>query len=112
MIEVRIPSMLRRLTGDAATVNAAGATVCDVIDNLEAEYAGIRSELLTEDRQIHRFVNIYLNDEDVRFLDKLDTAVSPGDVISILPAVAGGSTVNLKAAPPRPGPENGAILAL
>ncbi len=112
MIEVRIPSMLRRLTGDAASVSAAGATVGEVIDNLEAEYAGIRSELLTEDNQIHRFVNIYLNDEDVRFLDKLDTAVSPGDVISILPAVAGGLPTGLKAAPPGLFPENGVFLAV
>jgi MoaD family protein len=89
-VEVRIPSMLRRLTGGAKTVTAKGQTVGEVIDDLEADYAGIKAELLSDDGQIHRFVNIYLNDEDIRFIGKLETPISEGDVISILPAVAGG----------------------
>ena len=90
-IEVRIPPMLRRLTKEAATVRAEGSTVGEIIDFLESGNSGIRGELLDETGQIHRFVNIYLNDEDVRFINKLNTPVAPGDVISILPAVAGGS---------------------
>ncbi|GBE57802.1 sulfur carrier protein CysO [bacterium BMS3Abin01] len=89
-VEVRIPAMLRRLTGDARVVTVPGATVGEVIENLEQEYGGIRAELITDDGSIHRYVNIYLNDEDIRFLKQLDTPISAGDTISILPAVAGG----------------------
>lgn len=89
-IEVRIPAMLRRLTGNARVVKVAGGTIGEVLNNLEAEHAGIRQELIADDGKIHRFVNIYLNDEDIRFINGLDTAISESDVISILPAVAGG----------------------
>lgn len=89
-VEVRIPAMLRRLAGDASSVVVEGSTVGEIIDNLETMHEGFKSELLTDDCQIHRFVNIYLNDEDIRFIEKLQTAVHEGDVISILPAVAGG----------------------
>ncbi len=82
--------MLRRLTDGAQVVTVPGATVGEVIENLEQEYGGIRAELITDDGSIHRYVNIYLNDEDIRFLEKLDTPISVGDTISILPAVAGG----------------------
>lgn len=89
-VEVRIPAMLRRLTGDAGVVNVEAATVGEAIDWLESRHSGIKGELLSDDNRIHRYVNIYLNDEDIRFLDSLDTVISEGDVISILPAVAGG----------------------
>jgi molybdopterin synthase sulfur carrier subunit len=102
--------MLRRLTSDSATVEVAGATVGEVIDNLEAAHAGLKAELLAADGQIHRFVNIYLNDDDVRFIDKLDTPVSDKDVISILPAVAGGATQTLAPGNGADGPTPGRDL--
>jgi MoaD family protein len=89
-VEVRIPAMLRRLTDGAQAVTVSGETVRQVLDDLEERHQGILSELIADDGSIHRFVNIYLNDEDIRFLDKLDTEIKPGDTISILPAVAGG----------------------
>jgi molybdopterin synthase sulfur carrier subunit len=89
-VEVRIPAMLRKLTGGDAAVTAEGDTVGEVIDFLDGRYAGIRAELIADDGQIHRFVNIYLNDEDIRFIEKLETVITEGDTLSILPAVAGG----------------------
>jgi molybdopterin synthase sulfur carrier subunit len=88
-ITVRIPTPLRTLTGGADEVAIAGATVREVIDNLEKKHPGIR-ERLCDDKGVRRFVNIYANEEDIRFLDNLDTAVKEGDSISIVPAIAGG----------------------
>lgn len=90
-VEVRVPTILRKHTGGSKSVDAAGASVREVVDSLDAAHPGLREAILTSDGQIHRFINIYLNDEDVRFTGALDTAVSDGDVLSILPAVAGGS---------------------
>ena len=92
MPEVRIPGMLRRLTGEAASVNVDGATVGDVLRELDARFPGMAAELIDSDGKILRFVNLYLNDEDVRYLEGLDTPVGAQDSISILPAVAGGRT--------------------
>jgi molybdopterin synthase sulfur carrier subunit len=89
-VEVRIPAMLRKMTGGAATITAEGDSVGEVIDYLEDHYPGIKSEIISGDGKIHRFVNLYLNDEDIRFINKLDTTISEGDLLSILPAVAGG----------------------
>lgn len=89
-VEVHIPAMLRKMTGGAGAVEAEADTVGEAIDYLEERYAGIRAELIGDDGKIHRFVNIYLNDEDIRFIEKLETVISEGDTISILPAVAGG----------------------
>jgi molybdopterin converting factor small subunit len=88
-IEVRIPTILRPYTKDQKTVEAEGATLSAVISNLDAQYAGIGERLL-EDGALRRFINIYINDEDVRFLGSLDAQVKDGDSITILPAVAGG----------------------
>jgi len=88
-IEVRIPTILRPFTKDQKTVEAEGATLSAVISNLDAQYAGIGERLL-EDGALRRFINIYINDEDVRFLGSLDAQVKDGDSITILPAVAGG----------------------
>ncbi|MEK7817068.1 MAG: MoaD/ThiS family protein, partial [Actinomycetota bacterium] len=85
-LEVRIPAMLRRLTGEARAVKVSGGTIGEVINNLDSLHAGIRNELLAGDGSIHRFVNIYLNDEDIRFLSGLDTPIGDGDTVSILPA--------------------------
>jgi molybdopterin synthase sulfur carrier subunit len=88
-ITVRIPTPLRTLTGGADEVAIAGATVRDVIENLEKKHPGLKERLL-DDKGVRRFVNIYANEEDVRFLDGLDTPVKEGDSVSIVPAIAGG----------------------
>jgi molybdopterin synthase sulfur carrier subunit len=88
-VTVRIPTPLRTLTGGADEVQAEGKTVGEVIEALEARHAGIKDRLL-DDKGVRRFVNIYANDEDIRFLDNLDTALSDGDSIAIVPAIAGG----------------------
>lgn len=88
-VEVRIPTILRTYTGGEKSVSAEGASLADVIADLEVNHPGIGDRLLDESG-LRRFVNIYVNDEDVRFLDGLGTAISERDSITILPAVAGG----------------------
>ena len=89
-VKVRIPTQLRSLTGGAAEVTASGDSVTGVIASLEASHPGIRERLVDESGGIRRFVNLYLNDEDVRFLGGADTPVPEGATLSIIPAVAGG----------------------
>ncbi|MGH7478910.1 MAG: pyridoxal-phosphate dependent enzyme, partial [Candidatus Methylomirabilales bacterium] len=91
-VQVRVPQIFRRHTGEAKTVVAEGTTVREVLENLDKAYPGLRDRLLNGE-ELHRFVNIYRNDEDIRFLKFLDTELQEGDVISILPAVAGGARV-------------------
>ena len=86
---VRIPTPLRSLTGGQDEVKAAGATVGDVIEHLEKAHPGVRDRLL-DDKGVRRFVNIYVGDEDIRFLEGLKTQLKTGDQISIVPAIAGG----------------------
>jgi MoaD family protein len=88
-VKVRIPTPLRTLTSGKDEVEAGGKTVREVIDDLERNYPGLRDRLC-DDKGVRRFVNIYQNEEDIRFLDALDTAVKDGDSISIVPAIAGG----------------------
>jgi molybdopterin synthase sulfur carrier subunit len=88
-ITVRIPTPLRTLTGGADEVSIDGATVGELIDNLEKKHPGIK-ERLCDDKGVRRFVNIYANEEDIRFLDNLQTKVKEGDSVSIVPAIAGG----------------------
>lgn len=90
-VEVRIPTILRKHTGGARAVSSKGSTVREVIDQIDADHPGLRAAILGDGGEIHRFINIYLNDEDVRFSGALETPVSDGDVVSILPAVAGGA---------------------
>jgi molybdopterin converting factor small subunit len=89
-VSVSIPTILRTHTGGEKRVSASGDTLKAVIDDLEANYSGITERLVDKDK-LHRFVNIYVNDEDVRFSGGLDTTVSDGDSVTILPAVAGGA---------------------
>ncbi len=89
MATVRIPTPLRTLTGGEDQVQAAGDTVKDVIETLEKNHPGIRERLL-DDKGVRRFVNIYVGDEDIRFLDGLATPLKASDEISIVPAIAGG----------------------
>ncbi len=87
---VRIPTPLRRLTGGRDQIPVNGPHLTEVLDELDAQFPGIKERLCDESGELHRFVNIYVNGEDVRFLDGLSTAVKQGDEISIVPAVAGG----------------------
>lgn len=87
---VRIPTPLRTLTGGADEVSAAGATVGEVIETLEKAHPGIRDRLLDDKGAVRRFVNIYVGEEDIRFLDGLQTQLKAGDQIAIIPAIAGG----------------------
>ena len=89
-IEVRIPTILRNFTGGERAVDGSGATVGELIQNLEAAHVGIGERLL-ENEEVRRFINIYVNDEDIRFSGGLATEVADGDTIVILPAVAGGA---------------------
>ena len=91
-VRVRIPTPLRKLTQDQDTVDAAGATIQGVVDHLNATYPGLQERLCDERGELRRFVNIYLNGEDIRFAQGKDTAVKDGDEISIIPAIAGGRT--------------------
>jgi molybdopterin synthase sulfur carrier subunit len=90
-IEVRIPTILRSHTGGAKAVEGAGDTLGELLSNLDNSYPGLRARLVTAEGGLHRFVNVYVNDEDVRFLGALDAKLSEGDTVTILPAVAGGA---------------------
>jgi MoaD family protein len=92
-VKVLIPTPLRNLTNNQAEVNAEGATVSDLINDLGKNYNGLKDRLCDENGKIRRFVNIYLNEEDIRFLQGESTAVKAGDQISIVPAIAGGLAV-------------------
>ena len=89
-VEVRLPTLLRQYTDGTASVSAEGATIGDVFTALVGQYPGLGGQLVDASGALHKFVNVYVNDEDIRYLDSLGTAVSEGDVVSILPAVAGG----------------------
>ena len=89
-IEVKIPTILRSYTGGEKAVEAKGDTLSALIDDLDANYSGLKGRLITDEGGLHRFVNVYVNDEDVRFTGSLDTALKDGDSVTILPAVAGG----------------------
>jgi len=89
-VKVRIPSPLRSYTNGADIVEADGASVGEVLTALKGKAAGIETRLFKGEKQLNRFVNVYLNDEDIRFLKNLDTPVKEGDEISIVPAIAGG----------------------
>jgi molybdopterin synthase sulfur carrier subunit len=89
-VVVRIPTPLQKLVGDKAEVQAQGSTLREVIEGLAAQNAEIKTRLLDDSGELRRFVNVYVNEEDVRFLQKLDTPLKDGDEVSIVPAIAGG----------------------
>ena len=89
-VTVRVPTTLRTLTGGASEVHVDGTTVADVFAALEAQHPGFRDRLLDHDGKLRRFVNVFVSDDDIRFLNGLDTAVPAGETVSIVPAVAGG----------------------
>ena len=90
-IDVRIPTILRSYTGGAKAVSGAGDTLADLLTDLDGKHPGLRGRLITPEGGLHRFVNIYVNDEDVRFLGSLEAKLNDGDTVTILPAVAGGA---------------------
>jgi sulfur-carrier protein len=90
-VEVRVTAVLQKLVGGAKVVPSEGDTVGQVLDHIDDQHPGFLSQVTQGDGQLHRFVNIYLNDEDIRYLKQLETPVKEGDVLSILPALAGGS---------------------
>jgi sulfur-carrier protein len=89
-VDVRLPTVLRSQAGGQSTVAVDASTIGEVPQRLVTEYPGMSGQLLNDDGSLHRFVNVYVNDDDVRYLSLLDTPVKDGDEISILPAVAGG----------------------
>jgi molybdopterin converting factor small subunit len=90
-IEVRIPTILRTHTGGAKTVEGSGDTLAQLFADIDIRHPGLRGRLITEEGALHRFVNVYVNDEDVRFTGALETKLDDGDSVTILPAVAGGA---------------------
>jgi molybdopterin synthase sulfur carrier subunit len=90
-IDVKIPTILRTYTDGAKSVQASGHTLAALFDSLDADHPGLKQRLVTDDGGLHRFVNVYVNDEDVRFTGSLATQLNDGDAVTILPAVAGGS---------------------
>ena len=89
-VEVRVPTVLRESAGGQATIQANGGTIGEVLEDVVRQFPLLAGKVVTEEGTLHRFVNVYRNDEDVRFLGSLEASVSDDDVISILPAVAGG----------------------
>ena len=89
-VEVRLPTVLRSQAGGAASVQVDGSTVGEVLSKLVAEYPGMAGQVITDEGALHKFVNVYVDDDDVRYLQGLDTPVPDGAEVSILPAVAGG----------------------
>ena len=89
-VEVKVTSVLQRVVGQKS-VQGEGATVGELLEDMNRRFPGFREQITTADGSLHRFVNIYINDEDIRFLQSLDTPVKEGDVLSILPALAGGA---------------------
>jgi molybdopterin converting factor small subunit len=89
-VEVRLPTVLRSHAGGASVVTVDGSTIGEVLGKLAAEYPGLKGQVLTDEGALHKFVNIYVDDDDVRYLHGLDTPVPDGAEVSILPAVAGG----------------------
>ncbi len=89
-ISVRVPTILRTYTGGASEVTAGGSTLKEVLDSLDESYPGIKGRIVDEQGALRRFVNVYVGNDDVRFLDGLDTSVREGGQVSVIPAVAGG----------------------
>lgn len=90
-VDVRLPTVLRPAAGGQATVAAEGATVGEVFEDLIRQHPGLKTQLLTEEGELHRHLNVFLNDDDIRYLGRLDAKVGDTDTLTLMPAVAGGS---------------------
>ena len=95
-IKVRIPTPLQKLTQNKAEVEADGSDVCSLIENLERKFPGIKERLCDKDGSLRRFINVYINEEDIRFLKMDKTPLKDGDEVSIIPAIAGGGSNEIK----------------
>jgi molybdopterin synthase sulfur carrier subunit len=89
-VKVRIPTPLRKLTKEQAEVDAAGTTIREIVDDLEKQFPGFKERMCDDGGELRRFVNVYVGEEDIRFLEGLDTKIPEGEQVSIIPAVAGG----------------------
>jgi sulfur-carrier protein len=89
-VDVRLPTVLRTAAGGSASITAEGSTVGEVFDDLIRQHPGLRDQLLTSDGDLHRHLNVFLNDDDIRYLGKLDAKVGGDDTLTLMPAVAGG----------------------
>lgn len=89
-VQVRVPPVLRKFTTGQNAIQGQGSTIAELLDDLDHQYHGLKTEIVADDGSIHRFINIYRNGEDIRYLGRLDTPIKEGDVVAILPAVAGG----------------------
>ncbi|WP_199040571.1 MoaD/ThiS family protein [Glycomyces salinus] len=89
-VEVRVPTILRQHTGGQKVVSGAGSTLAELFDDLDTSHSGLKGRVVTDEGNLHRFVNVYVNDEDVRFIGGLEAKLEDGDSVTILPAVAGG----------------------
>jgi molybdopterin converting factor small subunit len=90
-VAVRIPTVFRKLTSGEARVQVAPGTIGDLIGQLESRYPGFKQQVMGDDGSLHRFINVYVNDEDIRYIGKLETETAEGDTVSLLPSVAGGA---------------------
>jgi molybdopterin synthase sulfur carrier subunit len=89
-VEVRIPTVFRKFTDGQSVIEVQPGTISELVDQLEKRYPALKGQLRTENGELHRFVNVYVNDEDARYLKQLGTKVDEGDTVSLLPSVAGG----------------------
>jgi molybdopterin synthase sulfur carrier subunit len=89
-VQVRVPAIMRQYTGGAKVVEASGATLGALVEDLDGNHPGMKARLISDEGALQRFVNVYINDEDVRFLGALEAQIADGDSVTILPAVAGG----------------------
>jgi sulfur-carrier protein len=89
-VQVKIPTVLRKHTNGEAVLDASGGTIRELIEDVGGRFPDFKDQVVREDGELHRFINVYANDEDVRYLQGLDTTINDGDTVSILPAVAGG----------------------
>lgn len=90
-IQVRVTAVLQKVTGGQKSVTASGGTVGAVLEDIESRHPGFKAQMYGPDGKLHRFVNVYLNDEDIRYMGGVDAPIKPGDVLDILPALAGGA---------------------
>ena len=90
-VKVRIPTPLRKLTSDKAEVEAGGGTIREIVDDLDRQFPGFKERMCDENGELRRFVNVYVGEEDIRFLEGLETKIPEGELVSIIPAVAGGA---------------------
>jgi len=91
-VQVRLTAVLQKLTGGQKAIEARGATVAELFDDIDSRFPGFKAQMYNDEGKLQRFVNVYLNDEDIRYTGGVDTAIKQGDVLDVLPALAGGAS--------------------